>query len=213
MSESFPKSARRQVTVAHAHTKTHNYLFVDASTSAIRGSVHFLIRDMARVMDINEQAHDPTVWIEANLDRIKKHVADSFDISGDGSKLSLEFPEWRLLPHGDDPFVVIDYRVAEDVQRLGGSFEVRFNPALETDPEREGLVVIQRSPGWGPLKANRDQHLHADKNTSTHQVSIEEYTWSQNLFASISELIRRILKALRRAAGRVYRSLGGTRPS
>ena len=190
---------QRAITIAHAHTGTQSYVWVEVRERSITGAVEFPLIDLSEILnlDIPSSKSAGTAFVERNLASISNYADGHLSIAGDGKAWKLHFLRPRVFGHAGGAYVHIDYEARTDGKRPP-RLTITFDGIVESKPNHDALLIVKNGTGWGRLQKYEEETLAVDKNRLSHTISLMSPGWMSNLTAALSEGARRGRKRLMR---------------
>lgn len=163
---------------AHAHSGRTSYINVAIRDGVVAGEVQYPIHDLNHVLDlaIPEEEAGGLAAMEANLDAIEAYTREHFAIGDGDVEWPVEFAGYRVLDHDDGGYAIIKYRVVKTFDGTPPQLSVTFDGIIHQYPDREALVVVKTSRGFGDLRAKAQDRLPISATIPTQQLLLEGET-------------------------------------
>jgi hypothetical protein len=130
---------------ASAHSGKQSYLYVSLFEDGIDGRVEIPVADLGPVLGIDFSG-DPAglrAGVFAARAEIEAYIAEHTGLGTATESWNLEFGDISVLPTENGPYVVLDFVVDEDLDEVPRSFVADFAVIVESNPERDSLLLIE----------------------------------------------------------------------
>lgn len=188
---------------AHAHSGRTSYINVSIRDGGVSGEVQYPIHDLNHVLELSipEEEAGGMAAMEANLAAIEVYTREHFEI-GDGEKTwPVEFTGYRVLDHDHGGYAIVKYKVAKTFDGTPPQLSVTFDGIIHQYPDREALVVVKTSRGFGDLRAKSQDRLPISANIPTQQVLLQDESMLSHVSGAVTaatirakRLVRRLIK-------------------
>ncbi len=74
---------------------------------------------------------------------IEDYIVENTSLGTEGERWAIEYGEMSVLPTENGPYVVLDFVVDEDFDSAPRSFVAEFSVIVESNPERDSLLLIE----------------------------------------------------------------------
>lgn len=130
---------------ASAHSGKQSYLFVSFFGDGIEGRAEIPVGDLGPVLGIDfpDAPGGLDNAVDAYSAEIEAYVAEHTGLGTATENWELDYGTTSILATENGPYVVLDFVVDEDIDNVPRSFVASFSVIIESDPERDALLVIQ----------------------------------------------------------------------
>lgn len=168
---------------AHAHSGQTSYINVAIRAAAVSGEVQYPIHDLNHVLDlaIPKDEAGGLAAMKANLAAIQAYTSEHFSIGDGTTTWPFEFTGYRVLDHEHGGYAIVKYRVTETFAETPSRLSVTYDGIIHQYPDRDALVVVKTSRGFGELRAKAQDRLPITANMPTQQTLIDGSTALSNV--------------------------------
>jgi hypothetical protein len=130
---------------ASAHSGKQSYLYVSLFEDGIEGRVEIPVADLGEVLgiDLSDAPGGLRAGVFAARAEIEAYIAEHTGLGTVTESWDLEFGDISVLPTENGPYVVLEFVVDEDVDEVPRTFVADFAVIVESNPERDSLLLIE----------------------------------------------------------------------
>lgn len=149
---------------ADAHSGKQSYLYVSVFDDEVRGRVEMPAADLAASLDIGipTDVAGARSAVPPLTETIRDYVIAHTSLAGDvdARPWPIDFAErLSILPTENGPYVVIDFVVDEVFDAAPTSFVASFDVIIESNPERDALLIVEDDWASGTFDNGSDPLL------------------------------------------------------
>jgi hypothetical protein len=132
-------------TTASAHSGKQSYLYVSLFDDGVEGRVEIPVVDLGPVLgiDFSNAPGGLRAGVHAARGEIEAYIAEHTGLGTATESWNLVYGDISVLPTENGPYVVLDFVVDEDLEAVPRSFVANFSVIIESDPERDALLLIE----------------------------------------------------------------------
>lgn len=193
-------SSKRRVAIAHAHSGHRAYVFLRAGNRSIFGSVQLPVVDLREVLDLAmpPAPDDSSAASPAVLEPIRGYLESHFSIHIDGREVRYALDESRLIEIEGDLYVSTSYHATGLDLGRPALFRVEFDALVDVLPERETLLIVLNSRGFGRYKSEEERRYEMGAGQTIREFVVQRPTGPQKVTGTLRELQRAVADRLRR---------------
>lgn len=130
---------------ASAHSGKQSYLYVSLFDDGIEGRVEIPVVDLGPALgiDFSDAPGGLRAGVGAARAEIEAYIAEHTGLGTATENWELEYGDLSVLPTENGAYVVLDYVVGEDIDEVPRSFVANFSVIIESDPDRDALLLIE----------------------------------------------------------------------
>lgn len=185
---------------AHAHSGRTSYINVSIRVGGVSGEVQYPIHDINHVLGLSipEEESGGLAAMEANLAAIQAYTSEHFAIGDGDVTWPVEFTGYRILDHDHGGYAIVKYRVPKTFDGTPPQLSVTFDGIIHQYPDREALVVVKTSRGFGELRAKAQDRLPISASIPTQQVLLQDPSIMSNVAGAATAATIRAKRFVRR---------------
>ena len=145
---------------ASAHSGKQSYLYVSVFDDGVKGRVEIPLIDLGPAIGVDFSTETTALETEIVTFRqeIEDYIIENTALGTASERWEIDFGEMSLLPTSKGAYVVLEFVVDEDFDSAPRSFVAEFSVIVESNPERDSLLLIEDdwqsatfNNGSGPL--------------------------------------------------------------
>ena len=109
----------------------------------------------------------------------------------------VEFTGYRLLAHDHGGYAIVSYRVAKKFDGTPPRLSVTFDGIIHEYPDREALVIVKTSRGFGEMRSKSQNRLPINATVTTQQVALKEESVLGNVAGAVTAATIRTKRLVR----------------
>ncbi len=139
---------------ASAHSGTQSYLYVSIFDDGVKGRVEIPAVDLGPALGIElpTSPGELRTAVQAARSEIESYIAENTTLGADGTTWTLEYGDLSVLPTEKGPYIVLQFVVTDDFDAAQRDFVADFSVIIESNPERDALLLIEDD--WGGATFN-----------------------------------------------------------
>lgn len=165
---------------AAAHSGKQSYLYLSFFGDDVVGRVEIPVTDLGAVLGVEIPQGDAAAPIvEAQLPEIHAYLLRTVALGDDDGNWPLTFEGWSLLHTSQGTYAQFPFDAAADVDGPPRELVATFEAVIESDPEKDALLLIENDFGTATFE-NEGEHLLGFSTGLTEQrvVLENESIWS-----------------------------------